>query len=146
MKHGDRKSGSDRFVARFAPVTSLIQRVFRRPCPACGALVSMNCLAQTGYARGIKLPWIECRHCSARLRVSRRWMYTKFFAVIGPVFLLSAILGSEVFSHFELTSVYRERRGGGYEANFLGFLLTIFLVVFPLTTAAQRVFRIEVIK
>lgn len=73
-------------------------------------------------------------------------MYTKFFIVIVPVFILSAILGSEVFSHFELTSVYRERRGGGYEANFLGFILTIFFFVIPLTTAAQRVFRIEVIK
>lgn len=106
----------------------------------------MNRLAKTGYARGTKQPWIECRQCAVRLRVSRARMYTKFLAVIVPVFTLSAILGSEVFSHFELTSVYRERRGGGSEANFLGFLLTIFFFVIPLTTAAQRVFRIEVIK
>jgi hypothetical protein len=105
----------------------------------------MNRLAKTGYGKGSKLPWIECQACEAKLCLSKKRLYLKFWLFIIPIFLFSAGLGTEVFSWFELTNIYREHRAN-YEANGLGFILTILLFVFPLTTAGQRIFKIEVIE
>ena len=142
MNTQHRQSGNDRFVARFSWFTS---RIFKRPCPVCRGRVSTNLLAKTGLGKGTKLLWIECGTCSAKLRLSKKRLYTKFWFVLAPVFILSGALGSEVFERYELTNIYREHRAA-YEANVLGFILTILLFVFPLTTAAQRVLKIEVIE
>ncbi|KIN73012.1 hypothetical protein Z949_2194 [Sulfitobacter guttiformis KCTC 32187] len=105
----------------------------------------MNLLAKTGLGKGAKLSWVECGTCSAKLRLSKRRLYTKFWLVLVPVFILSAALGAEVFARYELTNIYREHRGT-HEANGLGFILTILLFVFSITTAAQRVLKIEVLE
>lgn len=142
MKSERRQTGSDRFVKRMTWFASLF---LRRPCIACGSGVSMNRLAKTGYGKKDKEPWIHCYSCKAKLRLSRKHLYTKFWLVVGPVFILSAGLGAEIFAQFEVTNIYREHRDA-YEANGLGFILTILLFVIPLTSVAQRVFKIEVIE
>ena len=142
MNTQHRQGHSERFVAGFSWVTS---RISKRPCPVCSGRVSMDLLAKTGLGKGANGPWIGCGTCSGKLRLSKNRLYTKFWFVLMPVFILSAALVAEVFARYELTNIYREHRGM-YEAYVLGFILTILLFVFPFTTAAQRIFKIEVLE
>lgn len=116
-------------------------------CPVCAATISLNKLfkALRRSKRSGKKESAVCPSCKTALQFERGRRYNFVFALSIFMFLFSAVIGSAVFSQFDATSYFHEARGG-VEPNFLGFLLTIVLFVYPAASMTFKLLKIEVVE